>query len=207
MQRYLDYQTSHWLFRAGVGASRLENEFPPYARLRDALRSTRAPPAVALAQDLGFAGKQLKFFAAGIAYDDGPLQSQLALSHAVSDALSYPGNTAGYWSIGYRIGQWTPYFVYSRIKSTPSDQRETGLPNTPPFEAINAGVAEALSANQANQYTLSLGIRYDFARDIDFKLQVDRIRSRGNPTLLWTDPDPEWDGRATIVSATLDFIF
>lgn len=204
---YIDYQTPHWLFRAGLGKSRLENELPPYAMLQDALRSTQVPQAVALAQDLGFAGKQLKFLAAGIAYDNGPLQSQLALSHAVSDTLSYPGNTAGYWSIGYRTGQWTPYFVYSRIKSTRDDQRETGLPDTPPFEVINTGVAQALSANQANQYTLSLGIRYDFARNVDFKLQVDWIRSRGNPTLLWTDPDPDWDGRATIVSATLDFVF
>lgn len=128
------------------------------------------------------------------------------MSRLSSEALTSPSKTAGYLSVGYRIRQWTPYLVYSRIKSE-HPQRTTGLPDISPFDVINARVSQALLAGQADQETFSLGARYDFARNVDFKLQLDWIHSRDNPSLLWIDPESDWDGRSAVLSATLDFIF
>ena len=91
----------------------------------------------------------------------------------------------------------------------PRDEKLIGgkLPNSLPFEAINAGVAQAFSFNQVNQETFSLGVRYDFAQNADFKLQLDWIDSRDNPSILWIDPEPDWDGQAAVLSATFDFVF
>ncbi len=204
---YLDYQTPNWLFRACLVIIKPETEQTAVAMLQNALRSTQVPQAVSLAGNMGFADKTFNFFTTGAVYDDGPFQGQLMLSRILTDTLSYPNNTAGYASLAYRIGEWTPYLVYSRIKSGRNDHVDTGLPDTPPFDVLNAQVGLALSNNQADQSTVSLGARYDFAPNAAFKLQVDRIHSRGYPTLLWGNTDPDWDGRATIFSATLDFVF
>ncbi|HCB15258.1 MAG TPA: hypothetical protein DEP36_17065 [Gammaproteobacteria bacterium] len=202
---HLEYQHLHWLFRVGYAAVRLENE-GSIEPLLNALRSTGVPQAVTLAQEMSSAGKHFDIFSAGVAYDNGPLQSQLMMSHLSSELAMSSNNTAGYLSIGYRIGPWTPYLVYSRIKSK-DPQYTTGLPNSLPFEAINAGVAQAFSFNQVNQETFSLGVRYDFAQNADFKLQLDWIDSRDNPSILWVDPEPDWDGQAAVLSATFDFVF
>lgn len=202
---HIEYQNLNWLLRASYGAIQLENE-SSVEPLLNALQSTGVPQAVTLAQEMSLAGKYSRFFGAGIAYDDGPLQSQWVIRYLLSDSLAFPSSAAGYWSVGYRIGQWTPYLVYSRIKSE-HNQRSTGLPDIPPFDAINVGVARALSLGRVDQETFSLGVRYDFAQNAAFKLQLDRIDSRINPSLLWRDPDPNWDGQATIISATLDFVF
>jgi len=205
MGGHLEYQHLHWLVRISYGAIRLGDE-DPLEPLLSALQSTGIPQASALAQEMSLAEKRFNFFGAGIAYDEGPLQSQLMVSRLSSESLTYPSSTAGYLSVGYRIGQWTPYLVYSRIKSE-HPQRTTGLPDISPFDAINAGVSQALLAGQADQETFSLGARYDFARNVDFKLQLDWIHSRDNPSLLWIDPESDWDGRSAVLSATLDFIF
>lgn len=202
---YLEYQHPYWLFRIGYGAVQLENETVAEPLL-NTLRNTGVSQAVTLAQEMSLVGKRLDFFNVGIAYDEGPLQSQLALRYLASDSLTFPSNVAGYWSVGYRIGQWTPYLIYSRVKSQ-QDHYTTGLPNNPPFSAINAGVAQALSVNQTDQQTFSLGARYDFARNADLKLQLDWVHSHVNPSFLWTDPESDWNGRATVFSVTLDFVF
>lgn len=204
---YLDYQDPHWQMRAGVGVMRLRHEFELYAPLLDALRGTGVPEAVALAGDLEVADKDFYFVSTGIGYDAGPLQSQFQLRYLWVDTPSYADNVAGYWSLGYRLGRWTPYIVYSRIKSE-HRHLDTGLPDRNPYyAAINDGVEQILQATQVDQETLSLGARFDFARNAALKLQVDWVHSRDNPSLLWLDPDPDWDGRATLFSAALDFVF
>lgn len=203
---HIEYQHVNWLFRVSYASIHLKNE-SSVGPLLAVLRSTGVPQAIALAQEMSLAGKHADFFGMGVAYDEGPLQSQLAINHLSSDSLTFPDNTAGYFSVGYRIGSWIPYFIYSRTQSDDNKQFTTGLPSIPPFDTINAGVAQAISAGQTNQETFSLGVRYDFTRNADIKLQLDRIDSRINPSLLWKEPDPDWDGQETIISATLDFIF
>ena len=70
-----------------------------------------------------------------------------------------------------------------------------------------AAVDEAITFNQFDQDTISLGARYDFAKNAALKMQVDWAHSRDNPSMFWVEPDPDWDGRATLFSVTLDFVF
>jgi len=203
---YLEFQDPNWQVRTGLGVMRLKHEFALYAPLLDALRLTGEPQAVKLADELNVAGKDFYFVSTGVVYDAGPLQSQIQLRYLWADTPSYADNVAGYWSLGYRFGRWTPYLVYSRIKSE-HFQPDTGLPDTDPFHAINHGVEQVVEATQVDQDTLSVGARFDFAKNAAVKLQVDWIHSRDNPALLWLDPDPDWNGRGTVLSATLDFVF
>ncbi len=206
---YLDFQSPHWQVRAGGGLLRLElgDELPSiYLPLLDALRGTGTPQAAAVAEELSGDHTEFSFLTAGLVYDKGALQSQLQLRHLWTETKSYAGNTAGYWSLGYRLGRWTPYLVYSRIKSE-HERLATGLPDVSPFATINDAVDRLTQTTQVDQETLSLGARFDFTRDAAIKLQVDWIHSRDNPSLLWLDVDPDWNGRAMVLSATLDFVF
>ena len=203
---YLDYQDPHWQLRTGLGAINIKRAFPPYAPVLDGLRATGSAHAVALADDLDPTKGRFYYASAGIVYDAGPLQTQLQLRRLWTDTQSYQGNTSGYWSLGYRIGRWTPYVVLSRATSEHSDS-ETGLPETPEFASLNAGVDQIVQATQIDQDTLSLGTRFDFAKNAALKFQVDLIRSHDVPSLLWVDSDPNWDGDATLFSVALDFVF
>lgn len=202
---YLQYQRLNWQFRIGYRVFQLENETPADPLLT-LVQDTGVPDAIAFAQKARIAGKRFNLFDIGVAYDQGPLQSQLFIKRFSSESITFPDYISGFWSVGYRIGSWTPYLVYSRIKSE-QDSYATGLPDIPPFDALNARVIQALSPYQFDQQTFSLGVRHDFARNADFKLQLDFIRNDRLPSALWTDSDPDWDGRATVLSATLDFVF
>lgn len=203
---HLDFQNPNWQVRAGLGVLRLENDYPPFLLLQDGLRATGVPAAAVLADEISAAHKDFRYLSLGVVYDAGALQSQIQIRRLDVDTESYADNTAGYWSLGYRLGRWTPYLVYSRIKSE-HRQPATGLPPISPYTVLDAAVSRIFASTQADQDTLSVGTRFDFAQNAALKLQVDWIRSRDNPSLLWLDADPDWGGRATILSATLDFVF
>lgn len=203
---YVEYQDPHWQIRGGGGVMRLEHAYPLYRSVQEALEKTGVAVALALADELCVRDKEMRFFAAGVAYDNGPLQSQFQLRYLDSETPAYAGNIAGYWSVGYRFGRWTPYIVYSRIESEHPDP-DTGFPDTPEWAPLDAAVDQVVEATQADQDTLSLGARFDFVRNAALKLQIDWTESRDNPSLLWLDADPSWDGSAVVLSASVDFIF
>jgi len=199
----LDYQKQDWLFRAGYTSVRLENELPVFGPLLEALRSTGSPTAGALAEDLSFAGKTIQIVSAGVVYEHGPWQAQLMFNRLTSEILAYPRKDSGYLLVGYRHGQWTPFVTLSGTRSQES-QRGTGFPTPNPLDdAVSASLASA----QSRQRTLSLGVRYDFMRNADLKLQVDQVRVFDNAAFLWRNVQPGWDGRATVFSVALDFVF
>lgn len=203
---YLDYQDPHWQFRTSLGVMNLKSGFPPYAPVLDALHETGFPRTVGFAEDLSPNKGRFYYVSAGLVYDDGPLQTQLQLRRLWTDTESYQGNTSGYWSLGYRLGRWTPYVVVSRAESE-HPRINTGLPATPEFASLEAGVDQIVRATQIDQRTLSLGTRFDFTKNAALKFQVDLIRNRDVPSLLWLDSDPSWDGNATLFSVALDFVF
>jgi len=44
-------------------------------------------------------------------------------------------------------------------------------------------------------------------RNMDLKIQIDQVRVIDNAAFLWRDPQPGWNGRATVFSIALDFVF
>ncbi|MFZ6747704.1 hypothetical protein [Undibacterium sp. Ren11W] len=207
---YLEYQNQHWQFRAGGARLRFNNEFPQMQELADALRSPSLqyfdPNAAALADRITFKDKTVDYLSAGVAYDNGPLQAQLMLSKLKSDLIAFPQNIAGYTTISYRLKQWTPYITYSAIRpntSTPVLHLPPGI--DPNLDAIAHAYRVTSEGQLADQSTVSLGLRYDFAEKMDLKFQIDHIRSKQN--LLLRNVQPSWNGRATLFSIAFDFVF
>ncbi|MDP1538036.1 MAG: porin [Burkholderiales bacterium] len=200
----LNYRKGDWLFRADYTVVRLNNEVPDFVPLLAALRSTGSPAAASLATDLALADKTVEIVSAGAVYEHGPWQSQLMFNRHTSNSLAYPQKDSGYFLLGYRRGQWTPFVTLAATRSQAAPQRGTGLPTPNP---LDGAVSTVLAGTQSRQHTLSLGVRYDFMRNAALKVQLDRIRVQDNAAFLWRNPQPGWNGRATVFSLALDFVF
>lgn len=124
------------------------------------------------------------------------------------------GNTAWYLSSGYRMGKFTPYLSYSRIRID-KNTSDPGLDvsTLPPFligPAIGLNAAlNGILASSPGQQTISVGVRWDFMKDLDLKAQFDHSRlDSGSPGLLVNQqPGFQPGGSFNVFSATLDFVF
>ena len=96
------------------------------------------------------------------------------------------------WHVGggYRIGKFTPYASYA------SRGRLTG-----PFDIDGS--------DPQTQTTTSLGMRWDFMKNADLKLQYDRIRFGQGSSGLLIDLQPGFQpgGKVNLISIVLDFVF
>jgi len=186
---------------------------PPVSDLQAGLYGYAAelgdPGLARTAAALDFAGGVIQWFSAGLAWDRGPLQAQGMVNRIHSNLLDFPDDWAGYLSLGYRTGPLVPYAVWSRVASSHPPLPYLGalgsLPD-PGAQALARGVGQFLGVTPTDQSTWAAGVRWDFAPRADLKFQVDRILSHVPDTLL-NQLQPEWNGRATVVSATLDFAF
>jgi len=123
--------------------------------------------------------------------------------------------TAGYISGGTRIGKFTPYVTYSSSVNNSPTSFNGG---TGPFAALsNQVVTQIISEfNFADQDTKTLGIRYDFYKNLDLKVQWDRIdtstkNNQANtgyglfisPTTTFSNSNNTID----LFSSSIDFVF
>jgi hypothetical protein len=199
----LDFRQGDWLARVGYTRFRFASESPAFAPLFAQLEMVGTPGAADLERDLAFKGKTIQIVSAGIAWDHGPWQSSLMYNARTSNAISLHRMDSGYFYVGHRIQKWTAFATLAAARSR-TVGASTGLPTPNPLDDAVAG---NLRATGADQQSASLGIRYDFMRDMDLKVQVDRFRVKDNATFLWRDAAPDWNGRATVLTVSLDFVF
>jgi hypothetical protein len=171
------------------------------------------PAGTALAEKYDPRNKRFTFIGLGAMYDPG--RWFVMGEWGVADSRSALGKrSAWYAGGGYRLAKVTPYLTYAQTKaeSNTSDPGLT-LSSLPPFLAgpaagLNAGLNGILGTIPA-QKTLSVGARWDFAKNAALKLQLDHSRvGAGSPgTLINIQPGFQPGGRFTVFSASLDFVF
>ncbi|MDD5365553.1 MAG: porin [Gallionellaceae bacterium] len=185
---YLDYQTGPWQIRLGHVQARFNKELP-----LDAL----VPGIIEAAPELSVSDKWARFDSLGVVYDPGPFQFQAMFSQTRHDSATYEDTRAGYAIASYRIGKATPYLGYSRTLS----KANRFAPTSPPL------AAQIASATHSDQYTWFLGGRWDIRKDLDLKAQVDWVRGSPSSIFPFRGDPVVWDGRMTVFSLTLDFVF
>lgn len=194
---HVDYQQGSWQWRLGYAQVRFKQDLP-LADLHNLLESNGANAA---SQALSMAGKLGRFSSAGVVYDNGPLQVQLMLSRTWQDSSIFENSHAAYLIAGYRFDKLTPFIGYSRVRSTPK-QLATGL-----GAVMDATVASVMADSHNDQHTTTIGLRWDFRRNMDLKAQFDMVR--GTPQSIfptrWERPD--YNGRMNITSLSMDFVF
>jgi hypothetical protein len=105
---------------------------------------------------------------------------------------------AMYVSGGYRIEKFTPFLLYSQ-NSPGTFLQDSPQPTTATLDRANR-----------SQSTVSMGVRWDFLRNYDFKLQYDQVRlsSNSNGYLINVPPGVILYGsRFYVISAVVDFVF
>lgn len=229
---FVDYQDNHWNVRFGIARLKILKDFPA-GRMgalnfmhRQADRALadgdtdQAKALTAFLDDALLVGKAITYKTLGLGYEDGPLQTQMAIGRMSGDSLLVANSRAGFISAGYRIENLTPYVVISAIRSKRSSRADElqGLTTNAVASIANFMVG----APRADQNTLSLGARYDIAGNVALKIQMDIIDNKNcspvslpitgpapscAPPRYWARVPVSWDGRATVYSAVLDFAF
>lgn len=171
------------------------------------------PQGVALSEKYNPSNKNFDFIALGASYDPGNwfLMGESGLSTSQS---AFGKRAAWYVSSGYRFNKFTPYLTYAeaQLKSNASDPGLTlsSLPEPlrPAAALVNATLNAGLNAAPV-QKTLSLGMRWDVARNAAIKMQYDRTRlGAGSPGSLSShQPGFVPGGTFNVFSATVDFVF
>ena len=204
---YLDYQEGPWQWRGGLARISFKNSMPePVGDLQSALIGTGVSSAQNAASDLELQGTDARYYSLGFVYDRGPLLVQLMLSRLSYESEVIQDQNSGMFLAGYRIGEIKPFVGYSRAKSSASHVA-SGLPNTGSGAEINATLASVLAESHADQHTYSIGLRWDFRRDMAFKFQVDAIRGKSDSIYSFRRETSRWDGKTNVFSLALDFVF
>ena len=128
----------------------------------------------------------LKIANLGFSYDvaDWFMMGEWARSWLNKEAFAIGGvKTSAYLTAGIRLGAYTPYLTYGQLKQTVAP---TILPGNP-------------------QRSASLGLRWDFTRNADLKLQYDRVRPGTGSAGLFVNAGAAAGGN--VLSAAVDFVF
>ncbi len=197
---YLDYLNGAWQFRLSHAQVRFKHETPIDEWL--ARGGIAIPPYLALVPGMAMAGQSAHFSSIGLVYDEGPLNFQLMLNRIRHDSPAYEDSGAGYLLAAYRVGTLTPYLGISRSFTT----REP-LPSSP-LPGIDALTASMVAQSHVDQYTITLGGRWDVRKNLALKAQIDWIRGEPSSLFLFKNVDPvNWDGNTTVFGLALDFVF
>jgi hypothetical protein len=136
----------------------------------------------------GFPATRLTLVDAGFTYDPGAWFVTADSNHT-SDR--YFGDfISGYVSAGVRFGPFAPYTLYSSTHE----------------QSVGTSALSSLG----DQHTVAIGVRWDFARNLDFKLQLDQVTidTLDDPAAFTNlQPGARIGNKANVVSLALDFIF
>lgn len=206
---FLDYFWGDWQVRVG----RAEIEFGPNESPFDQVLSSKnvvmPAPIISLIPELSIVGKKATFDSIGVIFDRGALRINAMYGRINHETEAYEDSRSGFIIGSYRLGAFTPYLGYSRTKSTPvnitTDLTATFGPVLGP--ALVQGARDLTKGTHANQHTTTLGVRWDFYKNIALKVQLDEIRGASDSVFPYRGANPTWDGHMRIIGASLDFVF
>ncbi|MBB3119273.1 porin [Pseudoduganella violacea] len=147
--------------------------------------------------------KRIAFTSLGLTMDwnNIVLQAEYAQRRA-KQAVYIPDTNAWYVMGGYRIGKVLPYFAHAQYKDAGSSVNvPAALAAVPPLNATVRGLL--LSPEQSSNL---VGVRWDFAKSMALKVQVDRVKPKTKGGSLIFTPTSFKDS-VTVVGAAVDFVF
>lgn len=149
------------------------------------------------------------FTGLGGTYDDGTWQVQAEWTKLKFDSalLTSANNTGWYVTAGRRIGNFTPYVSY--LKNEKDGSSDPIAPATL-SAGLQAGV-NAFTAADQSQKSISLGVRWDFMKNMDLKLQYDHITTSPGNGFFFAGRTNQYPAgfskSANVISAAVDFVF
>jgi hypothetical protein len=149
----------------------------------------------------------------GMSYDPGSWLLMSEAARTASDGL-LAASTAWYFTGGYRFGKFTPFLTVAQVESgsyLPPGIATAGLPPLVAAAAanLNAALSGALGEFAPSQSSATAGLRWDAMKDIDFKLQFDRVRLDHNSSGRLGNLQPGFRAGPDVnaISIAMDFVF
>ena len=197
------------LIRAGYLSSNIT--LNDATALFDGLRQF-GPQGAAIASQYEVVDKSSSILTVAASYDPG--RWFVMGEWATSRSQSFLGaNTGWYLSGGRRAGPFTPYLTYAQVTQRSNSSAGLSIPGLPAdlvpvATALNAGLNDGLNS-RPDQYTLSVGVRWDFMKNLDVKLQLDRIDLGAGSAGTLINPQPGFQPGSTVFlfSSVVDFVF
>lgn len=195
----IDLSYGGWLHRISYSHLAIDVDYNRSAKLQlQAFYNSEDPSLNHLAGFVDLNGKSADLVSFYSSYERGPATFEALLGHTESSIPTFHTLFDGFFSISYRINQITPFIRYSF--STPLNSPSIPQPILNKIKDFN--ISE-------HQQTLSVGARYDFAKNIAAKWQIDRVNvaDNGRSAFLWREVEADWNGNAILLSFSLDFVF
>jgi hypothetical protein len=170
------------------------------------------PQGIAIADKYNSDNKPIETEIIGASYDPGHWFVISEWGHERFN--SFLGEvTAWYASGGYRAGKFTPYVTYAHEGAVSNSDPGLTLAGLPPaliaFAAgLNAAVNTVLQSIPS-QSTASIGVRWDFMKNLDLKLQADhtRLGADSSGTFINLQPGFRLGSTVNLFSAAVNFVF
>jgi hypothetical protein len=197
-----------WTARAGYVQQRFTYDSATVNQLLGGLRQVNAfvPGAAALADSLDSHDKKTSFASAGVGYDGARVFFQAEMGKRKND-LFLADTTAWYSTLGYRVGDFLPFATYSEVK-VDSPTSSNLVPAAGPLAAVNAGINTLLGSQNYAQKTVALGMRYQFAKNADVKVQWDHVKLPEGALGNFIKSVPGFAGSTVnVYSVAVDFVF
>ncbi|OUS06542.1 hypothetical protein A9Q81_03185 [Gammaproteobacteria bacterium 42_54_T18] len=135
-----------------------------------------------------------EYFSVGFSYDS---ENIVLMAEMIKGGISgaFPNAKGSYATLGYRLGSWMPHLTYATLKSTDDSER----PALPEFEAtdalwvaipdVAAGITgvntmiglvnDTRNLSNPNQYSWTLGVRWDPLESVAVKMEYQYISLPG----------------------------
>jgi predicted porin len=148
----------------------------------------------------------------GATYDPGQWFAMGELSYTANTGV-VGNSTSGFAVAGYRTHGIGPYVSYARLVTshlaTPVIP-VTSLP--PPLAAYGStinGLIAGINASNQSQSTLATGVRWDFMKNFDLKVQYEYVRLDAGSTGMFVNEQPGFrpGSTASVFTAGVDFVF
>ncbi len=150
-------------------------------------------------------GKRVSFtsLAATMDLNNVLLQAEYG-SRKAREPVYIADNDAWYLLAGYRIGKILPYYTHAAVRQTGrSVTLPAGFPTSGPlYAAVNTSF---LTANL--QHTDMLGVRWDCAKSLALKVQVDRVHPTTKTGALIFGPATGLTSPVSVISIAVDAVF
>jgi hypothetical protein len=216
----LTFRVGYTSLRATTDVPALDPLFAGFTQFGEMATSLGFIAAGLSASDLGafYTTRESSAFAfsmatIGLSYDPGKWLVMTEWARTASDGL-LTGSTAWYLMGGRRFGAFTTYLTVARVESSNNLSPGIDLAGLPPALiaaaiTLNGGLTAALRNFATSQSSATAGLRWDVAKDIDLKIQYDRVRleANSNGRLQNVQPGFRTGPDVNVVSLAMDFVF
>lgn len=163
----------------------------------------------ALANRLDVTGKKATYLSMAYQYDPGNWFFIVEAGRNAGDEDLVLHSTSGYATVGYRFGDWTPFLMVANRKTDSSLTATSTNPIPAIAAALSAGASALLASGNKAQGSYTAGLRWDFMKNFDLKLQYDAVKNASNSQGTLAAPQPAFvKGQSyNLMTINLDFVF